>query len=435
MSRAQVESLTGSGNRRVPTRHRDLQHADLEADEQGDDGGAEPANAEVVLRGRGGRRVESPLRLSRRRPGRTTRRWRKCCLRSIILRRREAAAACGAIASRPTSLGPRPSALQTSGPARPSPMFFPFRRTHWPGWPTTSTSTTPTDAGSRTMWAHCWSGSRFGASFPASSPCPCPTAATACCSFTTPARRGSLPAPPQRARPRGLFLLRRGADAGEDSRLCRTAGPRGGRGNRARDACGLDRRENCGLRGQSLSGARPSRRGRGQIRPLRSGTCRRFREFAERCTIPRVKSQSTEPQGRAPMRDEDKSKEQLISELADLRRPLAEVRGVETECRRAEEWLAESNEEPFRAVFEEGPIGLVLVDPAGRVQRVNRRFLRDAWPLGERDRRTRSGRPHSSRRLEKGLSVRFAASGAAKFRIIGWRSVTCARTAGNCGPN
>ena len=172
-----------------------------------------------------------------------------------------------------------------------------------------------------------------------------------------------------------LSLLRRGADAGEDSRLCRTAGPRGGRGSRARDACGLDRRENCGLRGQSLFSPCPSRRGRGQIRPLRSGTCRRFREFAEKCTIPRVKSQSTEPQGRVrPMRDEDKSKEQLISELADLRRPLAEVRGVETECRRAEEWLAESNEEPFRAVFEEGPIGLVLVDPAGRVQRVNRRF-------------------------------------------------------------
>ncbi|MGD0896432.1 MAG: PAS domain S-box protein [Thermoguttaceae bacterium] len=69
------------------------------------------------------------------------------------------------------------------------------------------------------------------------------------------------------------------------------------------------------------------------------------------------------------MRDQDKTKEQLIAELGELRRRAADIgdRG------RPEAALQES-EERFRKLFDEGPIGILLVGTDGRIQRANRRF-------------------------------------------------------------
>jgi PAS domain S-box-containing protein len=69
------------------------------------------------------------------------------------------------------------------------------------------------------------------------------------------------------------------------------------------------------------------------------------------------------------MKDQDKTKQQLICELEELRRRVA---GID-DPKRTHEALRESVER-FRKVFEEGPIGLLLVGTDGRIQHANRRF-------------------------------------------------------------
>ena len=83
------------------------------------------------------------------------------------------------------------------------------------------------------------------------------------------------------------------------------------------------------------------------------------------------------------MDDQDKAKEQLIEELADLRQQVAALQESEertaiivsdiTEQNRMQDALQES-EERFRKIFEEGQIGILLVDTNGRIQRASRRF-------------------------------------------------------------
>jgi PAS domain-containing protein len=59
------------------------------------------------------------------------------------------------------------------------------------------------------------------------------------------------------------------------------------------------------------------------------------------------------------MDDQDKTREQLLVELAALRQRVAAL---------------QESEERFRKVFEEGPIGLLLVGTDGHIQHANRRF-------------------------------------------------------------
>jgi PAS domain S-box-containing protein len=59
------------------------------------------------------------------------------------------------------------------------------------------------------------------------------------------------------------------------------------------------------------------------------------------------------------MDDQHKTKEQLLAELAALRQRVAAL---------------QESEERFRKVFEEGPIGLLLVGTDGHIQHANRRF-------------------------------------------------------------
>ena len=73
------------------------------------------------------------------------------------------------------------------------------------------------------------------------------------------------------------------------------------------------------------------------------------------------------------MNDHDKSKQQLIEELAEMRRRVAELERADTDRKQSGEALKES-EERFRKVFEEGPMGILLVGTDGRIQHVNRRF-------------------------------------------------------------
>jgi PAS domain S-box-containing protein len=66
------------------------------------------------------------------------------------------------------------------------------------------------------------------------------------------------------------------------------------------------------------------------------------------------------------MDDPDRSKEQLLAELAALRQQVATLEQTQASLR--------ESEERFRKVFEEGPIGVLLVGTDGRIQQCNRRF-------------------------------------------------------------
>ncbi len=74
------------------------------------------------------------------------------------------------------------------------------------------------------------------------------------------------------------------------------------------------------------------------------------------------------------MKDEEKTKEQLISELAEMRQRVAELEALEAEHKRAERALRES-EERFRNIYEESPIGIELYDSNGQLLDVNKACL------------------------------------------------------------
>jgi len=75
------------------------------------------------------------------------------------------------------------------------------------------------------------------------------------------------------------------------------------------------------------------------------------------------------------MSDEHKTKKQLIDELEDLHRQVARLSASESECKRAEEVLKES-EARHRILFESAPVGIGLATPDGQVLECNDVMLR-----------------------------------------------------------
>lgn len=74
------------------------------------------------------------------------------------------------------------------------------------------------------------------------------------------------------------------------------------------------------------------------------------------------------------MKDDEKTREQLIVEVESLRARNAELERVESERRRAEEACQES-EERYRVIFEHSPLGITHFDLDGNVVSCNRQFL------------------------------------------------------------
>jgi PAS domain S-box-containing protein len=71
------------------------------------------------------------------------------------------------------------------------------------------------------------------------------------------------------------------------------------------------------------------------------------------------------------MKDENKSKKQLINELTQLRQQVARLEKIEDECRQTEEAQRES-EERFRSLFEGAPDAIILTDPkSGKILDAN----------------------------------------------------------------
>jgi PAS domain S-box-containing protein len=74
------------------------------------------------------------------------------------------------------------------------------------------------------------------------------------------------------------------------------------------------------------------------------------------------------------MKDEDKTKEQLIDELGEMRREIAELRALEAERKWAEEELGAS-EERYRTLFEQSRDAVYITTRDGKFVEINTSFL------------------------------------------------------------
>ena len=72
------------------------------------------------------------------------------------------------------------------------------------------------------------------------------------------------------------------------------------------------------------------------------------------------------------LRDKDKTQEQLVKEITELRQRIAELERAENERKQAEEALRES-EEQLEAIFNEVSDGIVLLDLTGKIIKINKR--------------------------------------------------------------
>ena len=72
------------------------------------------------------------------------------------------------------------------------------------------------------------------------------------------------------------------------------------------------------------------------------------------------------------MKDQDKTREQLINELAEMRQRIAELEASETERKRTGEALRES-EERFRDLYENAPNAYFSVGADGLIRTCNKR--------------------------------------------------------------
>lgn len=74
------------------------------------------------------------------------------------------------------------------------------------------------------------------------------------------------------------------------------------------------------------------------------------------------------------MKDEDKTREQLIRELLELRQQVAEVEALKTYCKQAEE-AQRKTEERYRSLFDDLPVGVYQTTPDGWFLEANSAFL------------------------------------------------------------
>ena len=71
------------------------------------------------------------------------------------------------------------------------------------------------------------------------------------------------------------------------------------------------------------------------------------------------------------VKDQDKTKEQLTNELAELRQRITELETSESRHKRTEEALRQSEEE-LRAIFDGARDGIIVLDKTGKVVRINK---------------------------------------------------------------
>ena len=74
------------------------------------------------------------------------------------------------------------------------------------------------------------------------------------------------------------------------------------------------------------------------------------------------------------MKDQAKTKELLINELVEMRQRVVQLQAADTERKRAEEALRNSQEE-LQAIFDSVKDGIALIDTTGKVTKVNKRII------------------------------------------------------------
>lgn len=73
------------------------------------------------------------------------------------------------------------------------------------------------------------------------------------------------------------------------------------------------------------------------------------------------------------MKDIEKTKEQLINELSELRQQVNELKESEIKCKKTEENLKKSQQE-FASLFRNNPKALVYVDEKSNILNINSCF-------------------------------------------------------------
>ncbi|PKP56247.1 hypothetical protein CVT91_13595, partial [Candidatus Atribacteria bacterium HGW-Atribacteria-1] len=73
------------------------------------------------------------------------------------------------------------------------------------------------------------------------------------------------------------------------------------------------------------------------------------------------------------MKDENKTKEQLINELAKMRKKIADLEEITVEERQAKKKLKES-EKKYKDLVEETPIGIINIEIIGKITYINKRL-------------------------------------------------------------
>ncbi len=103
--------------------------------------------------------------------------------------------------------------------------------------------------------------------------------------------------------------------------------------------------------------------------------------------------------------DGEKTREELLGELAEMRQRVAELQTAETELKRTEERLYETEEE-LRAVFDDVRDGIAIFDLTGKLIRINRRLVEvGGWGEEVIGKRINSLKMFSPKSIAKGFAA------------------------------
>jgi len=124
------------------------------------------------------------------------------------------------------------------------------------------------------------------------------------------------------------------------------------------------------------------------------------------------------------LRDKDKTQEQLIKEITELRRRVAELERAEAERKQAGEALRES-EEQLEAIFNEVSDGIVLLDLTGKIIKINKRVAEvtgyaEKYIVGKRFNFFKNFPPQSVAKMIAAFTKTVAGQPVPPFEVIGY---------------
>jgi len=124
------------------------------------------------------------------------------------------------------------------------------------------------------------------------------------------------------------------------------------------------------------------------------------------------------------LRDKDKTQEQLLKEIAQLRQRVAVLERTEKERQQAEESLRESEEE-LEAIFNEARDGIVLLDLTGKIIKINKRITEvtgytEKYIVGKRFNFFKNFPPQSVAKMVSAFTKTVAGKRVPPFEVVGY---------------